>query len=368
MTTLITSARGHTHPVWKSYRHGFFTGESATIIDAVQIGRERTPMDAITVENLTKTYSNGVRAVDGVSFNVRQGEIFGLLGPNGAGKSTTVRILVTLTHASGGSAVVAGYDVRDHPAEVRLRIGYVAQNSGVDKYDTGRENLTLQGQVMRVPSDVLRPRVDRLLEWVGLSHAAEKLVETYSGGMRRRLDIAMGLVNEPDVLFLDEPTTGLDPESRAILWKDLERIRNERNMAVLLTTHYLEEADALCDRLAIIDHGTVVTEGTPSALKAEIRGDTVTLDLNGRTDQAPEALRDLENVLEIIPNGAGILVRVENGAAAIPALVSRLEHAGIAVHEVTMSRPSLDDVYLHHTGQHFSADGASSDGEGSAIR
>ncbi len=325
-------------------------------------------MDAITVENLSKTYRNGVRAVDGVSFNVSQGEIFGLLGPNGAGKSTTVRILVTLTQATGGNAYVAGFDVRRDPADVRLRIGYVAQDSGVDKYDTGRENLTLQGQLMRVSSEVLPARVDRLLNWVGLSEAADKLVETYSGGMRRRLDIAMGLINEPQVLFLDEPTTGLDPESRAILWKDLERIRDERNMAVLLTTHYLEEADALCDRLAIIDHGTVVTEGTPTALKSEIRGDTVTLDLNGHSDLAHSALAELENVLEIIPNGQGILVRVENGAAAIPSLVNRLERAGISVHEVTMSRPTLDDVYLHHTGQHFSAAGDEADAEGAGIR
>jgi ABC-2 type transport system ATP-binding protein len=324
--------------------------------------------DAITVEGLSKTYSNGVRAVDGVSFHVKQGEIFGLLGPNGAGKSTTVRMLVTLTHATGGRALVAGYDVRQNPADVRLRIGYVAQDSGVDKYDTGRENLTLQGQLMRVPSDVLAERVPRLLEWVGLLDAADKLVETYSGGMKRRLDIAMGLVNEPQVLFLDEPTTGLDPESRSILWKDLERIRNERNMAVLLTTHYLEEADALCDRLAIIDHGTVVTEGTPAALKAEIRGDTVTLDLNGHSDQAPSALSELENVFEIIPNGQGVLVRVENGAAAIPLLVSRLERAGISVHEVTMSRPTLDDVYLHHTGHRFSVSGDEAESEGVGIR
>jgi ABC-2 type transport system ATP-binding protein len=325
-------------------------------------------MDAITVENLSKVYRNGVKAVDGVSFHVRQREIFGLLGPNGAGKSTTVRILVTLSQATGGNVYVAGFDVRQNPKDVRLRIGYVAQDSGVDKYDTGRENLTLQGQLLRVNTEVLPERVDRLLNWVGLADAADKLVETYSGGMRRRLDIAMGLINEPQVLFLDEPTTGLDPESRSILWKDLERIRNERNMAVLLTTHYLEEADALCDRLAIIDHGTVVTEGTPSALKAEIRGDTVTLDLNGQSEEATNALAGMEAILEIVPNGHGILVRVDNGAAAIPSLVNRLERAGIAVQEVTMSRPTLDDVYLHHTGHRFSAAGDETASEGAGIR
>ena len=324
--------------------------------------------EAIVVENLSKTYPNGFEAVKGVSFAVQRGEIFGLLGPNGAGKSTTVRMLVTLTRATGGSAHVAGYDVRTNPADVRLRIGYVAQDSGVDKYDTGRENLVLQGQLMRVSADALTERVPRLLEWVGLTDAADKMVETYSGGMRRRLDIAMGLINEPEVLFLDEPTTGLDPESRAILWKDLERIRNERNMAVLLTTHYLEEADVLCDRLAIVDHGTVVTEGTPKALKAEIRGDSITLDLNGESSQASDVLSGLDNILEIVPNGSGILVRVENGAAAIPVLVSRLERAGITVHEVTMSRPTLDDVYLHHTGHHFSAAGDEGQTEEAGIR
>jgi ABC-2 type transport system ATP-binding protein len=311
-------------------------------------------VDTIIVENLSKTYANAIKAVDGVSFRVQQGEIFGLLGPNGAGKSTTVRILVTLTRADSGTVVVAGFDVFEHPRMVRQQIGYVAQTSGVDKYGTGRENLTLQGQLMRVPNHVLKRRVDELLEWVGLIDAADRLVNTYSGGMRRRLDIAMGLVNEPEVLFLDEPTTGLDPESRALLWQDLRRVRQERNMTVLLTTHYLEEADQLCDRIAIVDQGKIVTEGTPAALKAGIRGDTVTLDLAGKPNNAPAVLSELDAVLEVVPNGAGLLVRVANGAAAIPSLVTVLERSGIAVREVTMSRPSLDDVYLFHTGHHFS--------------
>jgi len=313
-------------------------------------------VDAIRVQQLTKTYRNGVRALAGVSFTVREGEIFGLLGPNGAGKSTTVRILATLTRPDGGQALVAGHDVARDPGAVRRRIGYVAQASGVDRYATGRENLLLQAHLQRVPAREIPGRVARLLEWIGLSDAADRLVSTYSGGMKRRLDIAMGLVHEPAVLFLDEPTTGLDPESRAALWRDLARLRQERNLAVLLTTHYLEEADRLCDRLAIIDHGRVVVEGTPAELKAQIRGDTVTLAVNGGSEQAAELLRPLEGVLEVIPNHVAVIARVAHGATAVPSLITALERAGVGVQAVTLSRPSLDDVYLYHTGHRFVAE------------
>ncbi len=233
-------------------------------------------MQTIVIENLTKTYRNGVKALDGVSFQVKEGQIFGFLGPNGAGKSTTVRILTTLTKADGGKAEVAGCDVMQNPQRVRERIGYVAQASGVDKWGTGRENLILQAQLMRVEPAAISGRVDELLDWVRLSDVAGRIVKTYSGGMKRRLDLAMGLVNNPAVLFLDEPTTGLDPETRKALWNALIRLRKERNLTVLLTTHYLEEADHLCDRLAIVDHGKVVAEGAPAMLKTSIRGDTVT--------------------------------------------------------------------------------------------
>jgi ABC-2 type transport system ATP-binding protein len=324
-------------------------------------------MNAISVTDLTKTYHNGVEALRGVSFEVKQGEIFGLLGPNGAGKSTTVRILATLTQPGGGKAVVGGHDVVTDPAGVRRSIGYVAQTSGVDRWGTGRENLVLQAQLLRVPSNQIRERVERLLAWVGLTEAADKLVNTYSGGMKRRVDIAMGLVHEPYILFLDEPTTGLDPETRAALWRDLDELRRERNLCVLLTTHYLEEADHLCDRLAIIDHGKVVVEGTPNDLKAAIRGDTVTLDVNGDTSRAAGALRGLEDVYEVVPNGVSVIANVAHGAAAIPQLVTTLERAGIEIQEVTLSRPSLDDVYLQYTGHRYAAGGDEA-GEGSARR
>jgi ABC-2 type transport system ATP-binding protein len=313
-------------------------------------------MDAIVVENLTKTYKNGVQALAGVSFSVQEGEIFGLLGPNGAGKSTTVRILVTLTQPDGGRVSVAGHDVLADPNTVRHNIGYVAQSSGVDKYGTARENLTLQAQIERVPRDVIKDRVTELLEWVGLTEAADRLVNTYSGGMKRRLDIAMGLVHQPAVLFLDEPTTGLDPESRSALWRDLVRLREERQLTVLLTTHYLEEADRLCDRLAIVDHGRVVVTGTPADLKAEIRGDTVMLEVNGKTEPVAEVLRPLDGVLEVLTDGGSVIARVTHGATAVPVLVTALERAGLTAQAVTLSRPSLDDVYLHYTGHRFAAD------------
>jgi ABC-2 type transport system ATP-binding protein len=313
-------------------------------------------MSAIVVEHLTKRYQNGVQALAGVSFTIRPGEIFGLLGPNGAGKSTTVRILATLTQPDGGRAMVAGHDLLRDPAGVRRQIGYVAQLSGVDQYGTGRENLTLQAQLQRVPPRELAGRVTRLLEWVGLAEAANRLVKSYSGGMKRRLDLAMGLVHEPAILFLDEPTTGLDPETRRALWRDLIRLRQERRLTVLLTTHYLEEADQLCDRLAIIDHGRVVIEGAPAELKAQIRGDMVTLAVNGTTQKAADLLRPVEGVLEVLPNGAAVIARVTQGATAVPLLITALERAGVNVQAVTLSRPSLDDVYLYHTGHRFAVE------------
>lgn len=314
--------------------------------------------ETIAVDNLTKTYKGGVKALQGVSFSVRQGEIFGLLGPNGAGKSTTVRILATLTRADGGRAAVAGHDVFKDAAGVRRSIGYVAQMSGVDRWATGEENLTLQAQMLRVPRAKVRGRVREMLDWVNLSEAADKLVNTYSGGMKRRLEIAMGLVHEPKVLFLDEPTTGLDPETRRALWHDLERLRAEGNLSVLLTTHYLEEADALCDRLSIVDKGRVVVTGTPASLKADIAGDTVTLDVGEAVARATEVLGGVDGVLEVIPDGALVTVRVRNGATAVPTVSAALSQAQIEVRTLTLGSASLDDVYLKHTGHHYDAGAA----------
>src|SRR5256885_7180463 len=314
------------------------------------------PMDAIAVEELRKRYGE-VQALDGVSFGVREGEVFGLLGPNGAGKSTTVRVLVTLTHADEGDASVAGHDVRREQNAVRRTIGYVPQDSGVDGFGTGRENLMLQGRVQGMGGRDLRARTDELLELVGITDAANRIVKTYSGGMRRRLDIALGLVHRPRVLFLDEPTTGLDPEARVVMWEEVSRLAQAESLTILLTTHYLEEADQLADRLAIVSQGKVVVEGTPTALKAGLRGDAVHVELeNGAVDDAQRVLSGVGAAPEQVLDGRTIVSRVENGGRALPGIISALEGAGIAVASVSLSRPSLDDVYLHFTGRDFQAE------------
>ncbi|HYL05149.1 MAG TPA: ATP-binding cassette domain-containing protein, partial [Thermoanaerobaculia bacterium] len=236
---------------------------------------------AIEVRDLRKVYAGGVVALDGVSFAVAAGEVFALLGPNGAGKSSTVRILATLSASTAGAAFVDGIDVAARPREVRQRIGYVAQASGVDPTATGRENLTLQGQLYRMPAAALRARVAELLELFDLEAAADRAANTYSGGMKRRLDVAMGLVHRPAVLFLDEPTTGLDPESRSVMWDEVRGLARQ-GLTLLLTTHYLEEADQLAQRLVILDGGRVVAAGTPDALKAGLRGDRVSVELAER--------------------------------------------------------------------------------------
>src|SRR6059058_1578959 len=236
---------------------------------ASDVGRRRyprPPMDAIVVQDIRKRYGE-VQALDGVSFAVREGEVFALLGPNGAGKSTTVRSLVTLTRPDSGSASVAGHDVRREQTAVRRVIGYVPQDSGVDELGTGRENLMLQGRVQGMRGRDLRARTDELLQLVGITDAANRIVKTYSGGMRRRLDIALGLVHRPRVLFLDEPTTGLDPEARVAMWSEVQRLAEAEALTILLTTHYLEEADRLADRVAIVSRGQVVVEGEPEELK-----------------------------------------------------------------------------------------------------
>jgi ABC-2 type transport system ATP-binding protein len=313
-------------------------------------------VDAIVADDLVKRYSS-VQALAGVTFSVRSGEIFGLLGPNGAGKSTTVRVLTTLTKPDGGRAEVAGHDVVREPNRVRRSIGYVPQESGVDREATGRENLMLQGRIQGVARPELRRRVEELLELVGIEEAADRVVRGYSGGMRRRLDIALGLVHRPSVLFLDEPTTGLDPEARAGMWEEVQRLALQERLTILLTTHYLEEADQLADRLAIVSRGKVVVEGTPAELKASLRGDAVHVELeNGAVDDATRVLSAVGAAPEQVLEGKTIVSRVENGGRALPGIISALEGAGITVASVSLSRPSLDDVYLHFTGREFEAE------------
>jgi len=322
-------------------------------------------VDAIAAEGLEKRYQD-VQALDGVSFRVRAGEVFGLLGPNGAGKSTTVKVLTTLTTPDRGHAEVAGHDVVKEPDAVRRSIGYVPQSSGVDRDATGRENLMLQGHVQGMSGAKLKERVQHLLELLGLADAADRVVRGYSGGMKRRLDVGLGLVHGPQVLFLDEPTTGLDPEARAAMWDELAVLAREELLTILLTTHYLEEADALTHRLAIVSRGRIVVEGTAEELKGSLQGEAVVVELSdGAIEGAAAVVRALEEVREVSTDGSLLRSRVANGASAVPTILAALDGRGIAVEAVTMHRPSLDDVYLHYTGRDFrSEDEAGGEGEG----
>jgi ABC-2 type transport system ATP-binding protein len=310
-------------------------------------------VDAIVAEDLRKRYKQ-VQALDGLSFAVREGEVFGLLGPNGAGKSTTVRVLTTLTQPDSGRAVVAGEDVVRHPNRVRRSIGYVAQDSGVDPEATGRENLMLQGRIHGMAGAPLRARVDELLQLVGLADAADRVTRGYSGGMKRRLDIAIGLVHRPRVLFLDEPTTGLDPEARAGMWIEVERLAEQESLTIVLTTHYLEEADRLAQRVAIVSRGRIVVEGEPEELKRGLHGESVSVelqDVDGRLADAERVVAEISGNVHV--EGTLVRARVPNGAQAIPVILGALDDAGIEVAAVTTARPSLDDVYLHYTGRDF---------------
>ena len=322
-------------------------------------------MDAIVAEGLEKRYGE-VHALDGVSFRVAAGEVFGLLGPNGAGKSTSVKVLTTLTTPDRGRAEVAGHDVVREPDEVRHSIGYVPQSSGVDRDATGRENLMLQGRVQGMSGRRLKARVQHLLELLGIAEAADRVVRGYSGGMKRRLDVGLGLVHGPQVLFLDEPTTGLDPEARAAMWEELAVLAREELLTILLTTHYLKEADALTDRLAIVSRGRVVVEGTSEELKGRLQGEAVVVELaDGAVDHAVAVVRSLEEVREVSADGRLLRSRVADGARAVPAILAALDARGTPVESVTMHRPSLDDVYLHYTGRDFRAeDEAGGAGEG----
>ncbi len=313
---------------------------------------------AIEADRLEKTYPKEVTALDGLTFAVEPGTIFALVGPNGAGKSTAVKILTTLARPDGGTASVAGIDVVAHPDPVRRAIGAVAQGSGVDVQATGRENLRLQGHLYGMRGRPLQERVDELLESFGMADAADRIARGYSGGMQRRLDIAMALVHDPQVLFLDEPTTGLDPEVRAQMWAEIGRLAGQHGKTVLLTTHYLEEADQLASRLAIVDHGSVIAQGTPDELKRELRGDAVhvelesTGDLNGSVDTA---LAGVAGIRDIALDGRLLRARADDGGRAVPGVLQALESHGISVAEVRVARPSLDDVYLRYTGRTFDA-------------
>jgi ABC-2 type transport system ATP-binding protein len=309
-------------------------------------------VNAIKAINLVKTYKNGIRALNGLSLTVKTGSIFALLGPNGAGKSTAVKILTTLSDADSGEVCVAGFDVAREPAEVRRVIGCVAQKSGVDAESTARENLLLQGHFHRMGGRELKTRVSQLLAQFSLTDCADRLAKSYSGGMQRKLDIATALIHRPAVLFLDEPTIGLDPHARSELWNEIARL-SKAGLSILLTTHYLEEADKLADYVTIVDRGRAVAEGTPEELKAELRGDSLQLALANAEDgkRARLVLQGLVGLRDVQIAEAFVYARADQGATAVPGVLVALQSSGITVASVKVSRPTLDDVYLRHTGR-----------------
>jgi ABC-2 type transport system ATP-binding protein len=311
-------------------------------------------MPAIVVEGLERSFDE-VLAVQGVDLAVEEGEIYGFLGPNGAGKTTTVRMLTTLLLPTGGRATVAGHDVVKQAREVRATIGVALQEAALDPLMTGRELIRLQATLQGLPSAAGKQRADDLLERVDLAGAADRRVGTYSGGMQRRLDLAAALVHEPRVLFLDEPTTGLDPVSRKTIWEEV-RALNDEGTTVFLTTQYLEEADQLADNVAIIDSGRIVAEGTPDSLKTEIGNPHIQLQLAaGSIAEAEEVCARVGKLLPPV-DARTVLVEVANGAADIPRVVRALDEAGIAVEALELVRPTLDDVFVAKTGHHLEKD------------
>jgi ABC-2 type transport system ATP-binding protein len=320
---------------------------------------------AIEAHELQKTYPGGrrtprIQALDSVGFEAEAGTIFGLLGPNGAGKSTSVKILATLSRPDSGRATVAGIDVLKHPDRVRKTIGFVAQKAVSDPMDTGRENLVLAGRLQGMTGTAAKTRAAELLERFSLNDSADRLVKTYSGGMARKLDVAIGLMHHPLVLFLDEPTTGLDPEARADMWAELETMATAEQMTVLLTTHYLEEADRLASKLAIVDHGRVVITGSPEELKDGLHGDAVFVELAPGTDltAALRAITHTDVLTEVLVDGRTLRGRASVGSIALPHILAALDEARLDVATATVARPSLDDVYLKYTGHTFASNAA----------
>jgi ABC-2 type transport system ATP-binding protein len=316
-----------------------------------------TDHPAIEAEQLVREFRKGPRAVDGIDLTVSPGEIYGFLGPNGAGKSTTVLMLTTLLPPTSGRATVGGYDIVRQGPQVRASIGAALQEAALDAILTGREHLLLQATLQGLPTSERRRRAGELLERVGLTEAADRRVGGYSGGMKRRLDLALALVHSPRILFLDEPTTGLDPQSRAALWEEVERLAHEEGMTVFLTTQYLEEADALADRIGIIDHGRIVAEGTPAQLKAEIGSPSVEV-----APTEPESADRLAQLLsqfgETRRNGHGtVRIQLPGGEAQLAEVVRILDQADLHVQTLHLHQPSLDDVFLAKTGRKLEGSG-----------
>lgn len=306
--------------------------------------------EVIKAEGLTKVFNKSLVAVDHVNFNVKNGEIFGFLGPNGAGKTTTINMLITVLKPTEGKASVLGYDIVKHANDVRRVIGVVPQEYTADEDLTGYENIMLCADLYGIPRETAKKRALELLELVELTQFKDKRVETYSGGMRRRLELACGLINRPKMLFLDEPTLGLDVQTRAATWEYIRRLKNEYGMTLFMTTHYLEEADALCDRIAIIDHGKIVVIGSPQELKHSLGGDIITISIKENADVS-DLIRSVEHVKEVKNENGAYRIKAESGEVTAPLIIEALRKKGYTVTRLSLSEPTLNEVYLEHTGK-----------------
>lgn len=315
-------------------------------------------MYAVETKSLSKIYKNAIKAIDEISIKLESGEIFGFLGPNGAGKSTTIMILTTLLRPTSGKAYVAGFDVLSQAKKVRENIGYVQQDSTVDEYLTGRENLLLQAKLNHIPKELMERRIDEILEIVELSDRQNEPAITYSGGMRKRLDIAGGLLHRPKVLFLDEPTLGLDIQTRYKIWEYIKKIHTEFGMSIFLTTHYMEEADKLCSNISIIDHGKIKVTGSPQSLKSSLGNEVVVFEMDSemKQDRLLSDLRKIPIVKETSMDGYEITVFTTNGDELIPKIFQQAGELGIKIEAISLTKPTLDDVFLSHTGRDLRED------------
>lgn len=320
----------------------------------------------IVAENLTKTYKNTVKAVEHISFSVKEGELFGFLGPNGAGKTTTIKMLTTLASITEGKASVAGYDVRKNPAAVRKAIGIVPQELTADDELKGSENLILSAKLHHVPNDAAQEKARELLKLLELEGAAQRQVKTYSGGMRRRLQLAMGLIHDPKILFLDEPTLGLDVQTRQKMWAYIEELNHDLGITVFMTTHYLEEADTLCDRVAIIDNGEIKLSGSPTELKRQLGSTVLTLKLIDGNDISGW-LRKIQGVAEVTKEGETYRIGLAITETALPAIVETVTKNGLKISDIALAKPTLDQVFVQITGSTMRDSGANGDSFGQRV-
>ena len=304
---------------------------------------------AVRTEGIARSFGD-VRAVDGINLEIPEGEIYGFLGPNGAGKTTLVRMLITLLMPTSGRGIVAGYDLVRQSGEIRLRIGAALQDAALDPKQTGREILRLQGRLYGLSRREVNQRLDDLADLIDIGDAIDRFVGTYSGGMKRRLDLAAALIHNPRILFLDEPTTGLDPISRTRVWEEVRRVNDDLGVTIFLTTQYLEEADELADRVGIINRGKLMAEGTPSDLKRSLGNDVIIAQVDGQANQAQEAVTGLAGVVGVETRGSEVLIQVSNGAAAISSVALALAHREVEVSEIILRTPTLDDVFLSVAG------------------